>query len=96
MTPEQSQQLAEQRKAARRARREGWRWYLRALLMLAIAAVALWRGGQVNGAIGAVLALLALLSWSLGRSLRRQAARMEEKLDLMAHMTSEELGELSG
>ena len=96
MTPEQAQQLAEQRKAARRARRQGWRWYLRAVLMLAIAVVALWRGGQVNVAIGAVLVLLALLAWSLGRSLRRQAAQMEEKLDLMAHMTSEQLGELSG
>ena len=87
MTPEQTQQLAEQRKAARRARRQGWRWYLRAVLMLAIAVVALWRGGQVNVAIGAVLVLLALLAWSLGRSLRRQAAQMEEKLDLMEQAT---------
>ena len=87
MTPEQAPQLAEQRKAARRARRQGWRWYLRAVLMLAIAVVALWRGGQVNVAIGAVLVLLALLAWSLGRSLRRQAAQMEEKLDLMEQAT---------
>ncbi|MFI5208330.1 MAG: hypothetical protein ACHQX4_09955 [Gemmatimonadales bacterium] len=83
LDPEQAQQLARQRAAMGRARAQGRRWYLRSVLMAAIAAVALYRGGQINTVVGVVMAFLALLAWSLGRSLRRSATDMETKIKLM-------------
>ena len=79
----QAEQLAQQKAAMRRARAQGRRWYLRAVLMAAIAVIALYRGGQVNTVIGVVMAFLALLASSLGHSLRRSATDMETKIKLM-------------
>lgn len=83
LDPAQIEQLAQQKAAMRRARAQGRRWYLRAAVMVMVAVIALYRGGQVNTVIGVVMAFLALLSWSLGRSLRRSAADMETKIGLM-------------
>ncbi len=66
-----------------RARAQGRRWYLRSGLLALIAVVALYRGGQINVVIGLVMAFLALLSFSLGRSMRRSATDMETKIKLM-------------
>jgi hypothetical protein len=66
-----------------RARAQGRRWYLRAVLMLCIAVVALYRGGQINTVIGVALLVLALMAASLGHSTRKQARAMEEKLKLV-------------
>ena len=83
LDPAQAEQLALQKGAMRRARAQGRRWYLRSALMVAIAIIALYRGGQINTVVGVVMALLALLSWSLGRSLRNSATDMETKIKLM-------------
>jgi hypothetical protein len=96
MSPQQSQQLAEQRQAALRALRTGRQWILRSVLLVVVAVVAFTRGGAVYLFIGATMLLLAAMAASLGRTIRLQARRMEEKIDLMEHMSSEELGELSG
>jgi len=76
-------QLQDQRKAVRRARRQGLHWYLRAGLMLVVAALGFYRGGGMFTSIGVVMIVLALLGAHLGRQLRRGAAEMERKLDLM-------------
>ena len=98
MTPGvgRAQQLAEQRQAARRALRSGRQWILRGVLLVVIAVVAFMRGGAVYTILGVTMLMLALLALSLGRTVRRQARLMEEKIDLMEHTSSEELGELSG
>jgi predicted anti-sigma-YlaC factor YlaD len=96
MTPQQVEQLAAQRQAARRARAQGRRWYLRSVLMIVVAVVAVLRGGQVYYILAGALVLLAAMAVSLGTTVRRQADAMEEKIDLMEHTSSEELGELSG
>lgn len=83
LDPAQAQQLAQQRAAMDRARAQGRRWYLRSGLLALIAVVALYRGGQINVVIGLVMAFLALLSFSLGRSMRRSATDMETKIKLM-------------
>jgi hypothetical protein len=83
LDPAQAQQLVQQKAAMGRARAQGRRWYLRAVLLALIAAVALYRGGQLNTVIGVVMVVLALLSLSLGRSLRRSATDMEAKIELM-------------
>jgi low affinity Fe/Cu permease len=83
MALEQLERLAEQRKAARRARAQGRRWYLRAILMVVVATIAFLRGGQLYVILAGVMLLLALMSVSLGTSVRRQAAAMEAKIDLM-------------
>lgn len=83
LDPAQVEQLAQQKTWARRARAQGRRWYLRSALMAVIAVVALYRGGQINTVIGAVMAFLALLSFSLGRSMRQSATNMETKIGLM-------------
>jgi hypothetical protein len=85
LDPAQVEQLAQQRVAMRRARAQGRRWYLRSALMAAIAAVALYRGSQINTVIGVVMAFLALLSFSLGHSMRQSATNMETKIKLMEH-----------
>jgi len=96
MTPEQAEQLAAQRKAARRARAQGRRWYLRAVLMIVMGVVAFIRGGQLYIILAAAMLLLAAMAVSLGTTVRRQADAMEEKIDLMEHTMSKDLGELSG
>lgn len=83
LDPLEAEQLAQLKAAARRARAQGRRWYLRSALMVVIAGVAFYHGGQINVVIGSVMAFVALLSWSLGRSLRRSATDMETKLKLM-------------
>ena len=83
LDPAEAEQLAQQRAAMQRARSQGRRWYLRAVLLAVVAAVALYRGGQVNTIIGVMMAVLMLLAASLGRSLRNSAAAMEEKIRLM-------------
>ncbi len=83
LDPAQAELLAKLGGSMRRARAQGRRWYLRSALMVAIAIIALYRGGQINTVVGVVMALLALLSWSLGRSLRNSATDMETKIKLM-------------
>jgi hypothetical protein len=83
MDPAAAERLAAQRKAARTARAQGRRWYLRAVLMCVVAAVALVRGGQLYYILAGMLFLLAALSVSLGKSVRMQARAMEEKIELM-------------
>jgi len=83
LTAEHAAQLAEQRKGVRRARGQGRRWYLRAVLMLAIGWWAFWRGGSLNLTLGIAMVALATLAISLGRSLRRQGVDAEEKIRLM-------------
>jgi len=83
MTPEQAERLETQRKAARLARAQGRRWYLRAVLMCLIAAVGLMRGGQLYHILSGVMLLLAAMAASLGKQVRRQADEMERKIDLM-------------
>jgi len=75
--------LAEQRKRVRRVLGQGRRWYLRAVLMMVIAVIAASRGGQLNYAIGIVMVLLAGLSVSLGRSMRKSARESLAKLELL-------------
>lgn len=83
LDPAQVELLAQLTAAMRRARAQGRRWYLRSVLMLAIAVVALYRGSQINTVVGVVMVFLALLSVSLGRSLRTSATDMETKIKLM-------------
>jgi nitrogen fixation/metabolism regulation signal transduction histidine kinase len=83
LDPAQAEQLAAHRAAMRRARAQGRRWYLRGVLMAVIAAVAFYRGGQVNVLIGAAMTLLAALSVSLGHNMRRSAAEMAQKITMM-------------
>jgi len=83
MDPRQAERLVEQRKAARKARAQGRQWYLRAVLMCAIAGVAAWMGGQVYYILAAVMAVLAAMAVSLGKRVRSQADAMEQKIDLM-------------
>ncbi len=78
-----AEQLAAQRKAVQRAMVQGRRWYLRAVLMMVIAVVAAWRGGQLNYALGVVMVLLAAIALSMGRSLRRSGADSMQKIHLM-------------
>ena len=89
MSPSEDQlrQLGEQKAAMRRALVVGRRWYLRAGVMGIAAAIALYRGGQVNVVIGVAMLLLAVLSVSLGRNLRRGGMEMERKIQLMEQGT---------
>lgn len=96
MSPQQVELIAQQRAMMRRARGQGRRWILRGVLMLAVAGVALSRGGQVNVMIGVAMVFLAVLAGSMGVQMRRKAAELEAKIDLIEHTTSEELGELAG
>lgn len=87
MDPAAAERLAAQRTAARRARAQGRRWYLRAVLLCVVAAVAVVRGGQLYFILAGMMVLLAALSVSLGKNLRMQASAMEEKIDLMERGT---------
>jgi len=83
LSPEQAAQLVAQRQTARRTMAQGRRWYLRAVLLVVIAAVAGYRGGQANNVLAAVMVVLAAMCVSLGRSMRRAAQETERKIDLM-------------
>jgi predicted Na+-dependent transporter len=83
LNPDLAQQLAQQRLAARRALAQGRRWYLRGVILFLITAAAVYRGGQVNVAIGVAMAILAVLSISMGRGMRRSAREAEAKIATM-------------
>ena len=88
LSPDLAQQLAEQRLVTRRAMAQGRRWYLRSLILCLIAGFAAWRGGQVNIVIGVAMLLLAAMSISMGRDLRRSAREAEGKIRTMEGPTS--------
>jgi hypothetical protein len=74
----------EQKQAVRSARALGRRWIIRGILLAVTAAVALLRGGSFYHSLGVALAIVAVLAAHLGRQMRRTAAQMERKIDLMA------------
>lgn len=96
LTPAGHADLAQQRALVRKARAQGRQWILRAMLLAVVAGVALVRGGAFNLALGTSMVLLAVIAVAMGLQLRRQAADIEQKIDLMQHTTSDELGEISG
>ncbi len=83
LTREEAEQLAVQKKAARRSMALGRRWNLRGVLMFVIACIAGYRGGQVNMAIAIAMVVMASLCFSLGRSIRNSARESERKIALM-------------
>jgi hypothetical protein len=83
LDPDFAQQLAQQRLMARRAMAQGRRWYLRSIILSVVAIAAVFRGGQVNIAIGVVMAILAAISVSMGRNMRRGAKAAEAKITTM-------------
>jgi hypothetical protein len=72
--------LDDQRRLIARARSESRRWLLRAVLLVAIGALAFRRGWFVLGLAFFALGLLVL---QLSRSNTRQAAELEKKLALL-------------
>lgn len=76
--------LEEQKRAVRRARAQGRRWILRGILLAITAAVAVLRGGSFFHSLGVALAIVAVLAAHMGRQMRRTAAEMERKINLMA------------
>ena len=83
LNPELAQQLAQQRLVARRAMTQGRRWYLRSIILFLVAGAAAWRGGQVNIVIGVAMLVLAVISISMGRDMRRSAREAETKISTM-------------
>lgn len=83
LDPAQVELLAQQRKRMALAMAQGRRWYLRSVLMLVVAVVALYRGGQFNTVLGFGLIAVAVMSSSLARSIRRGARESEKKIALM-------------
>ena len=83
LSPAQAEELALQKKRARRTLGQGRRWYLRGVLMFVIASVAGYRGGQVNVIIGVAMVVLAALCFSLGKSMRKGARETIRKIELM-------------
>jgi len=83
LNPDLAQQLAQQRLTARRAMAQGRRWYLRSMILFLIAGAAAWRGGQVNIVIGVAMLVLAAMSISMGRDMRRSAREAESKIRTM-------------
>ena len=79
----QDDDRARMRKLARRSLALGRRWMLRSALLLVIAFVAFRRDGSLMFSIGVAAVLLAVLSFSLGQSMRRSARASLDKLDLM-------------
>jgi len=75
--------LEEQKKAVRRARTEGRRWILRGILLAVVAVAAFLRGGSFYRSLGVALAIVAVLAGHLGRQMRRTAAEMERKIQLL-------------
>lgn len=88
LDPDLAEQLAQQRLNARRAMAQGRRWYLRSAILAMIAGVAAWRGGQMNIVIGVAMALLAAISISMGRDMRRSARQAESKIKSMEENSS--------
>lgn len=76
--------LEERRKAVRRARAQARRWILRGILLAVVAVVAFLRGGSFYRSLGVALAIVAVLAAHLGWQMRRTAAEMERKINLMA------------
>ena len=89
LNPAQLEQLQQQRRMAQRALAQGRRWYLRSVLMMIVAIVAAYRGAQINDILAIVMVILAGISWSMGRSLRRGARASLQKIDLMEKPTLE-------
>ena len=85
LDPAQAEQLASLRGSMRRALGRGRWWYLRGVVMMMIAVMAGYMGGQVYRFLAVVLVLLAAMSISLGRSIRRGAKDALKKIDLMEH-----------
>ena len=83
LDPKLAEQLMAMKAVSRRTRAYSRRWFLRGVLMAVIAGVALYRGGQVNSAIGWTMLVLGGLSLSLARSQRRDAKAIAEKVALM-------------
>lgn len=81
--PVEQVRLEEQRRIVRRAKAEGRRWFLRGALMLAVAFWCFRLGGSLYITVGAAMTLLGVLSFQMGRSLRRSAAEAAQKLALM-------------
>lgn len=75
--------LQQQRAMVRKAMGQGRRWWLRSVLMIAVAFWALWAGGSLNTAIAIAMIVLAAIAIGLGRQLRSQAAEIEKKLNIM-------------
>jgi len=73
--------LEDQRRLIARARSQAWRWMLRCVLLLVIAALAIRQGWIV---LGVACFLLSLLGLQLNRSNLKQAAALEQKLSLLA------------
>ena len=96
LTTAQAEEVARLRQVARRSLAQGRRWYLRAVLLMVIAVVGGSRGGSLYTTIAIVMIVLATMAISLGHSLRKQGRIMADRIDLMEHMSSEELGELRG
>jgi len=84
LDPDQARELADRKATMRRARAQGRRWYLRAVVMALVMVFALYRGGALNNLIGVVMLLLAALSASLGLSLRRSATETVTIAELLA------------
>ena len=82
-SPLQAQQLADQRLMARRALGRGRWWFMRGGLLMMAAVVAGSLGGQVYRFLAVALVILAAMSISLGRSIRRGARAALVKIDLM-------------
>lgn len=72
--------LDDQRRLIARARSQAWRWLLRCVLLIVIAALA-FRKGWI--ALGTACFVLALLGLQLNRSNLKQAAELERKLALL-------------
>jgi hypothetical protein len=72
--------LDEQRALVKRARRESFRWFIRALMLAIISGLALRNGWVIFGVIFAALAVMGL---QLSRTTRRRAAALLEKLKLL-------------
>ena len=83
LSPDLAQQLAQQRLTARRAMAQGRRWYLRSVVLFVVAIAAAYRGGQVNMVIGLATVVLAAISISMGRNMRRGARDSEAKIAIM-------------
>lgn len=82
--PLQAQQLADQRRMARRALGRGRWWYMRGGLLMIAAVVAGSLGGQLFRVLAVAMVILAAMSVSLGRSIRRGAREALIKIDLMS------------
>ena len=83
LNPDLAQQLAQQRLMTRRAMAHGRRWYLRSIILFVVAIAAAYRGGQVNMVIGVAMVVLAGISVSMGRDMRRSAREAELKITTM-------------